>query len=248
MPYKLSMALSVILGILAMVVGATVMAASLLGWEPARNGLLSIAEGLRSANAAVELLGGDFGSSSSLFAQVGTSVRNTARVVRETGETVDEICRMTENMRGMILVIKESLENLPPGITAMMGRNYFDETIYGLDNTFYSSGELVTRLEHLSGTLEPVEPVLNHVADQVDSLAADLFSTEEAFGEAVTHLEKAAAALEDAARSRVLPMLLLLAGAIPLLVGIHLLLQAAMLKRIYSERAQQPSGDSEQSD
>lgn len=236
--HRLSVWLSWILGILAVLVGAAIVTVALTAWSPVRGGLLSMSSGLRSARSAVGLIGKDFGSSSSLFFEVSSSIRTTGDVVRETRLTVNEIRETTMEMRSVILTVSESLLNLPPAINSLLGRNYFSPTVDALDRTYYSSGELISRMEYLSSTLHPVEPVLQEVADGVDSLAKDLFSTEEAFAEATAHLETAEGALRAAAESSILPLLAAGTGLIPILVGIYLIIQGVALGRLYSaERA-----------
>lgn len=232
--HSLSIWLSWILGILAIVTGALIMIVSFAAWEPVRGSLLSISEGLRSANSAVGLIGDDFGTSSSLFAEVSNSIRSTSEVVHETWITLDSIGETTAEIRGVVLAVRESLENLPSTILSMIGRDYFSETISSLSNTFYSSGEMIAQMEHLSATLEPMEPILMSVADDVDSLAGDLFSTEEAFSEATEHLERAASAVETAAGSSYLPLIVAGTGIIPLLLGLYLIIQGVALRKLYS--------------
>ncbi len=246
--HSISIWLSWILGILAIIAGAAIITIALTAWEPVRGGLAAMSQGLRSANSAVDLIGEDFGSSSSLFSQVSNSIRSTRDVVHETWVTVNSIRETTDDIRGVVLTVKESLENLPPAITSMIGRSYFSETVTGLNRTFYSSGEMISEMEHLSATLEPMEPVLEEVADGVDSLANDLFSTEEAFNDATQHLEKAATALDNASRSSLLPLIFAGTGLIPLLVGFYLIIQGIALRKIYSYRADSAPDDAESSD
>ena len=204
--------------------------------KPVTLGLKSISEGLRSANSAVELIGKDFGSSSSLFGEVSSSIRNTREVVRETRITVEEIRQTTQKIRALVLSVNDALENLPSTIMSMIGSNYFSETISNLSNTYYTSGEVISQMEHLSATLEPMETALGSVADGVDSLSHDLFTTEEAFREANIHLERTAAAIENAAGSSFLQLALAGVGFIPLLVGLYLIIQGVAMKRIYASR------------
>lgn len=235
--HSLSIWLSWVLGVIAIIAGAAIIIISFTAWGPIRGSLVSISEGLRSANSAVELIGKDFGSSSSLVSEISSSIRSTKNIVHETWITVNNIKETTEEIRGLVLTVGESLENLPVTITSMIGRNYFSEAISSLNNTFYASGEMVTQMEHLSATMEPLEPVLEEVASGVDSLAGDLFSTEEAFSEATQHLSKAAGAIESAADSTILPLIVAGTGLIPLLVGIYLIIQGVALRRLYSARA-----------
>lgn len=245
--HSLSVWLSWILGVIAVVFGMAMIIMAFTAWGPVRNGLVSMSEGLRSANSAVGLIGKDFGSSSSLFSRVSGSIRGTRDVVHETRITVNSIRETTEEIRGLVLTVSESLENLPSTITSLIGRSYFSETVTSLNRTFYASGEMIAEMEHLSATLEPMEPVLESVADGVDSLAGDLFDTEEAFGEATAHLEKAAGALERASRSSVLPMIVAGTGLIPLLVGFYLMIQGVALGKLYRSSAESAPGDIEES-
>ncbi|MCD4700323.1 MAG: hypothetical protein K8S24_00555 [Candidatus Aegiribacteria sp.] len=243
---SLSIGFSWILGVIAIVAGAAIIIVVFTAWEPVRVSLVSISEGLHSANAAVELIGKDFGTSSSLVSEVSNSIRSTKEVVHETWITVNSISQTTQEMRRLVLTVGESLENLPPTITSMIGRNYFSEAISSLNNTYYSSGELISQMEHLSVTLQPLEPILEEVANGVDSLAGDLFSTEEAFNEATTHLSKAAEAIENAADSSILPMIVAGTGLIPLLVGIYLIIQGIALGRLYSATVETGKADMEE--
>ena len=232
--HSLSIWLSWILGVIAVAAGIAIITVALTAWTPVRSGLISISEGIHSANSAVELIGKDFGTSSSLVAEVSNSIRETKCIVHETWITVNSISQTTEEIRGLVLTVGESLENLPTAITSIIGSNYFSEAISSLNNTYYSSGEMISQMEHLSATLEPMEPILDEVADGVDSLAGDLFSTEEAFGEATRHLEKAAGAIENAAGSSLLPLIVAGTGLIPLLVGFYMIIQGIALRRLYS--------------
>lgn len=246
--HSLSIWLSWILGVLAVVFGAVIITVALMAWGPVKGGLVSMSEGLRSAKSAVGLIGEDFGTSSSLFSQVSNSIRSTRDVVHETWITVNSISETTEEIRGMVLVISESLENLPPAITSLLGRSYFSETVTGLNRTFYTSGEMISQMEHLSATLEPMEPILEDVADGVDSLAGDLFTTEEAFSQATEHLERAAGALENAAASSFLPLVVAGTGLIPLLVGFYLIIQGVALRKLYSSIAEPEREEAPESD
>jgi hypothetical protein len=246
--HSLSIWLSWILGVLAIITGVAIMVIAFTAWGPVRGSLVSMSEGLRSANSAVGLIGEDFGTSSSLFSQVSNSIRDTRAVVHETWITVNSIRETTAEIRGVVLTVSESLENLPPTITSLLGRSYFSETVNGLNRTFYTSGEMIAQMEHLSATLEPMEPVLEEVADGVDSLANDLFSTEEAFGEANEHLERAAGALEKASQSSILPLIVAGTGLIPVLVGFYLIIQGIALRKLYYTRAEPDLDEMEEID
>lgn len=235
--HSLSIWLSWVLGVIAIVAGSTIIIVAFTAWGPVRGSLVSIADGLRSANSAVELIGKDFGTSSSLVSEISNSIRSTKDIVHETWITVNNIKETTEEIRGLVLTVGESLENLPVTITSMIGRNYFSEAVSSLNNTFYASGEMISQMEHLSATLEPLEPVLENVASGVDSLAGDLFTTEEAFNEATQHLSRAAGAIENAADSTILPLMIAGTGLIPLLVGFYLIIQGVALRRLYSAGA-----------
>jgi len=227
--------LSWILGIIAIIAGSAIIIIAFTAWGPVRSSLLSISEGLHSANSAVELIGKDFGTSSSLVSEVSNSIRSTNSIVHETWITLNSIRETTGEIRGLVLTVGESLENLPITITSMIGSNYFSDAVASLNNTFYSSGEMITQMEHLSSVLQPLEPVLDEVADGVDSLAGDLFTTKEAFTEATDHLEKAAGAIDSAADSTVLPLIVAGTGVLPLLVGFYLIIQGIALRKLYSE-------------
>lgn len=244
--HSLSIWLSWILGVVSIAAGAAIVIISFTAWGPVRSSLISISEGLHSANAAVELIGKDFGTSSSLVSEVSNSIRGTKEIVHETWITVNSIRQTIEEMRGLVLVVGESLENLPHAITSIIGRNYFSEAISSLNNTFYSSGEMINQMEHLSATLEPMEPILEDVAAGVDSLAGDLFTTEEAFNEATQHLQKAAGAIENAANSSILPLIVAGTGLIPLLVGIYLIIQGVALRKLYSAEVENGEADMEE--
>jgi len=235
--HSLSILLSWILGVVAVIAGTTIIIIAFTAWGPVRDGLNSISEGLRSANAAVELIGKDFGTSSSLVSDVSNSIISVKSVVHETWIAINSIKETTQEIRGLVLTVGESLENLPSTITSMIGRNYFSDAIASLNNTYYSAGEMIARMEHLAATLEPLQPVLQDVASGVDSLAGDLFSTEEAFSEATQHLDNAAAALDSAAESSILPLIVAGMGLIPLLVGIYLIIQGIALRKLYSAGA-----------
>ena len=115
--HSLSIWLSWIIGFVAVAAGITIIVISLTAWGPVRGSLVSIAEGLHSANSAVELIGKDFGTSSSLVSEVSNSIRSTKSIVHETWITVNDISKTTEEVRELILIIGESLENLPVTIT-----------------------------------------------------------------------------------------------------------------------------------
>ncbi|MBN2586344.1 MAG: hypothetical protein JXA64_07535 [Candidatus Fermentibacteraceae bacterium] len=246
--HSLSIWLSWILGILAIIAGAAIMIIAFTAWGPVRGSLISMSEGLQSANSAVGLIGKDFGTSSSLFSQVSNSIRSTSEVVHETWITVNSIRETTAEIRGVVLTVSESLENLPPTITSLLGRSYFAETVTGLNRTFYTSGEMIAQMEHLSATLEPMEPTLEEVAAGVDSLAGDLFTTEEAFSQATEHLDRAADALEKASQSSFLPLIVAGTGLIPILVGFYLIIQGIALRKLYYTRADPALEDMDDSD
>lgn len=245
--HSLSVWLSWILGILAIIAGIAIIIVAFTAWGPVRGSLSSMSQGLHSANSAVELIGKDFGTSSSLFSRVSGSIRNTRDVVRETRITVNGIRETTGDIRSVVHTVSQSLENLPPAITSLLGRSYFSETVTGLHRTFSTSGEMITRMEHLSATLEPMELTLEEVAEGVDSLAGDLFATEEAFNEATRHLDRAAAAMERASRSSFLPLIVAGTGVIPLLIGFYLIIQGIALRKLYSGREDSAPDEMEES-
>ncbi len=244
--HTLSIWLSWILGTIAVIAGSVIIIISFTAWGPVRSALMSISEGLHSANAAVELIGKDFGTSSSLVSDVSNSIRGTNDIVHETWITVNSIRETTVEIRRLVLTIEESLENLPTTITSMIGRYYFSDAISSLNNTYYSTGEMIIQMEHLASTLEPMEPILEEVADGVDSLAGDLFSTEEAFSNATGHIERAASAIENASSSSLLPLIVAGTGLIPLLVGIYLIIQGIALRRLYCQESEE--ADMEETD
>ncbi len=226
--------LSWVLGIIAIIAGSAIIIAAFTAWGPVRSSLLSISEGLHSANSAVELIGKDFDTSSSLVNEVSNSIRSTNSVVHETWITLNIIRQTTGEIRELVLTVGESLQNLPLAITSMVGSNYFSDAVASLNNAFYSSGEMITQMEHLSSVLQPLEPVLDDVADGVDSLAGDLFTTKEAFTEATDHLNKAADAIDRAADSTILPLIVAGTGFLPLLVGFYLIIQGTALRKLHS--------------
>jgi len=163
--------------------------------------------------------------------------------VHETWVTVNSITETIQEIRSVVLAVSESLDNLPPSIMSMIGRNYFSETLSSLNSTFYNSGEMIAQMDHLSATLEPMEEVLDEVAAGVDTLAGDLFDTEAAFGEATEHLDRAASAIRTAAGSSVLQIAIAATGLIPILVGIYLIIQAVALGRLYSSAGKASEGE-----
>ncbi len=234
--YNLSIWLSWILGGTAIIVGGLIIFIAFAAWEPVKGSLVSISEGIYSARSAVEFIGKDFGTSSSLIADVSSSIRSTSEVIHETWVTINSINETTEDIRYLTLTVAQSIENLPPAILSVIGEDHFTEILSSLENTYSTSGQTVVGMEHLSATLQPMEPLLEEVANRVDSLAGDLFNTEEAFNEAVDHLEKAAATIESATHSSFLPLIAAGTGLIPLLVGLYLIIQGAALRRLYLDR------------
>ncbi len=233
---SLSIWLSWILGGIAIIVGGLIIFVAFAAWEPVKGSLVSISEGLHSARSAVEFIGNDFGTSSSLVKDISNSIRSTSEVIHETWVTINSINETTEDVRFLTLSVGQSIEKLPPAILSIIGEDHFSEVLSSLENTYSTSGQTIVGMEHLSATLQPMEPLLEEVANRVDSLAGDLFNTEEAFSEAVDHLEKAAETIESATHSSILPLIAAGTGLIPLLVGLYLIIQGAALRRLYLER------------
>ncbi|MCK4506046.1 MAG: hypothetical protein KAW14_10550 [Candidatus Aegiribacteria sp.] len=234
--YSLSIWLSWILGGIAIIAGGLIIFVAFAAWEPVKESLVSISEGIYSARSAVEFIGKDFGTSSSLVTDVSSSIRSTSEVIHETWITINSIKESTEDVRYLTLSVAQSIEKLPSPIQSLIGEDHFTEVLSNLENTYSESGQTIVGMEHLSVTLQPMEPLLEEVANGVDSLAGDLFNTEEAFSEAVDHLEKAAEKIESAAHSSVLPLIAAGTGLIPLLVGLYLIIQGAALRRLYLDR------------
>lgn len=229
----LSVWLSWILGGISAMVGLAMIVAAFTAWGPIRESMTTISKGLHDAKAAVDLMGADFGSSSSLVSKVSASIRSTSYVVQETGTTLESIMETTGEIRNFTNEVRLSLENLPRGITSLMGGDHFSDVTVSLSRIHVTSGEALLQMEHLHATLLPVETLLLEVAEGVDSLAGDLFSTEAAFSEASVHLNSAAEAIEGAAGSSFLPLMVAFAGLIPLLVGVYLVIQGLALRRLY---------------
>ncbi len=232
---NLSVWLSWILGGVSILVGMVMIFTAFTAWGPIKTGLARISEGLYSAESAIELFGSDFGSSSSLVVEVSNSIRGTADVVYETWLTLQEIMETTEEVRDMTTQVRMSIDQLPRSITSILGGNHFSDVVVSLNRTYNTSGEALLQMEHLASTLGPIEHLLMDVADGVDSLAVDLFSTEEAFSEASGHLNRAAAAIEATADSSFLPVVIAVTGLIPLLVGLYLIIQGLALRKLYFE-------------
>ena len=234
--YSLSVWLSWILGGIAIVVGSFIIVIAFAAWEPVKGSLVSISEGIYSARSAVEFIGKDFGTSSSLVSDFSSSIRSTSEVIHETWVTINSIKETTEDVRYLTLAVAHSIENLPSPVLSLLGEDHFTEVLSSLENTYSTSGQTIVGMEHLSATLQPMEPLLEEVANGVDSLAGDLFSTEEAFNKAVEHLEKAAETIESATHSSILPLIAAGTGLIPLLVGLYLIIQGVALRRLYLDR------------
>ena len=234
--YTLSVWLSWILGGIAIIAGGMIICVAFAAWEPVKGSLVSISEGIYSARSAVELIGRDFGTSSSLVTDVSNSIRSTSKVIHETWLIINSIRETTEEVRYLTLSVSQSLEDFPPAILSLIGEDRFTEVLSNLENTYSVSGQTIVGMEHLSATLQPMEPLLEEVASGVDSLAGDLFSTEEAFNEAIDHLEKAAETVESATHSSILPLIAAGTGLIPLLVGLYVIIQGAALRRLYLDR------------
>ena len=234
--HSLSVWLSWILGGTASIAGGLIIFVAFAAWEPVKGSLVSISEGIYSAKSAVEFIGKDFGTSSFLITDVSNSIRSTSEVIHETWVIINSINETAEELRYLSLSVAQSIENLPPAILSVIGEDNFLEVLSSLENTYSSSGQTIVGMEQLSATLQPMEPLLEEVANRVDSLAGDLFNTEEAFNEAVDHLEKAAEAIESATHSSILPLIAAGTGLIPLLVGLYLIIQGVALRKLYLER------------
>jgi len=232
---RLSVWLSWILGGISALVGIVTTILALTAWGPIRESLSRVSEGLREAESAIDLMGSDFGSSSSLVTQIASSIRSTSSVIHETSTVLGEIMETTTELRDFTNEVRMGIENLPGTIRSLMGPDQMSGVTVSLARTHAASGEALLRMEHLAEALTPVEVLLIQVADGVDSLSGDLFSTEAAFGEASGNLEGAADAIDQAAGSSFLPVVAVLASMIPLLVGVYLVIQGMALRRLYLE-------------
>jgi methyl-accepting chemotaxis protein len=231
----MSVWLSWVLGGFSILLGIALVITALTAWGPISEGLSAVSGGLRDAEEAIDLMGSDVSSSSSLISKVSSSIRSTGEVVRETTTTLNNIMETTGEISNLTNEVRLSIEDLPVGIRSMMGQDHFSEITVSLGRTHSASGEAIIQMQHLSETLGPVEALLADVADGVDSLAGDLFSTETAFSDAAGHLESAAAAMESAAGSSFLPAMIAFMGAIPLLVGVFLIIQGLALRKLYGD-------------
>lgn len=241
---RMSIGISWILGGISILIGVGMAVTAISAWGPISESLSAVSRGLRDAESAIDLMGSDLGNSSSLVNQVSNSIRSTGAVVHETSTALATIIETTGEIRDFTNEVRLSIENLPPAVRSLIGQDHFAEVTVSLSRTHTSSGESLLQMEHLQETLGPVEFLLADVADGVDSLAEDLFSTEAAFSDAAKHLETAAAAVEDAAGSSLLPTLVALAGSIPLLVGVYLIQQGRTLRRLYRDSLPSPDTSS----
>jgi len=232
---QMSVWLSWFLGGISILLGIGLVITALTAWGPISEGLSAVSGGLRDAEEAIDLMGSDVSSSSSLISKVSSSIRSTSAVVHETTTTLDNIMETTGELSDLTNEVRLSIEDLPVGIRSLMGQDHFAEVTVSLGRTHAASAEAILQMEHLSETLGPVEELLADVADGVDSLAQDLFSTETAFSDAAGHLESAADAMESAAGSSFLPVMIAFMGVIPLLVGVFLIIQGLALRKLYDE-------------
>lgn len=234
--HSLSIWFSWILGSMAIAAGTIIIIVALTAWEPVKDSLVSISEGINSARSAVELIGKDFGTSSSLVSDVSNSIRCTKDIIHETWLTINSIKETTEDVRRLTFAVGQSIENLPNAISSLIGEYHFSEVLSNMERIHSTTGESIVEIDHLLSTLQPMELLLEEVADGVDSLAGDLFSTEKAFSEATDHLEQAAEAIESSAHSSILPGIVAGTGLIPVLIGLYLIIQAIAMRRLYLDR------------
>jgi hypothetical protein len=230
---RLTVWMSWVLGGFSILIGIGIGIMAFTAWEPFSESLSSVSRGLRDAESAIDLMGSDVGSSSSLAAKVSSSIRSTSSVVHETSTALDNIVETTGEISDLTNEVRLSIESLPMSIRSLMGQDHFSDVTVSLGRTYTASGEALVQMKHLQETLGPVEELLVEVADGVDSLSQDLFSTEAAFSDASGHLESAATAIEGAAGSSILPLIVALTGLIPLIVGVYLIIQGQALRRIY---------------
>ncbi len=242
---RVSIYISWVLGCVSLLFGTMLVVTAVTAWGPVRSSMLTASEGIRSAESAISLIGADFGTSSSLVSQVSNSIRSTADVIHETWGTMRKVQETGEDIRSLVFAVRTSIEELPLTVSSMLGRDHFTEVLNELTSTYYTTGEVLVDVQVLTSTLPPVESLLVIVADGVDSLAADLFTTEEAFSEATLHLINAAEAVESTAGSPAIPLMVGGFGLIPILVGVHLLVQAVALRKLYLRDG--PSGETSSS-
>jgi hypothetical protein len=224
--------LSRFLGGVALLAGLGIIVGANMLWGPVSTGFSKFSDGLSAAHDAVDAISSGVGSSSTIVSRVRESIITTSQVVTDTGNLLSEVGYVTDELRDMSLLAIEDLEKLGTGLSALVGQNNFYEMSERLAMIYGISGDGMVQLEQLIATLETLEGNLIEVAAAVETLESDLFSTEAAFGEANTHLARAARAAEAAVSSKAVLYAADAVGLVVILTGFYLMILGGVIRRM----------------
>ncbi len=217
------------LGLLALVAGAVVVLLAMAYRGSLEGAADTVSDGLESARSAVEAVSSGASSSTDLVSRVRESLEAGGELLAETGNALESTRSSVDRLGSLSSTAASELAGINERAAVVLGRNSLGGTIDQLQQSGQVSGRLVQRLDTLRTSILYLRDDVMEVAAAVESLQADMFSTEAAFGEAEDHLARAAGASRRLSGSGALFWLMAGVGCAVFLAGAHLVLLSVSL-------------------
>lgn len=218
-----------VLGLLAMAAGAVIVLFSIAHRGSLQEALETVHAGLENARSAVEAVSSGASSSTDLVSRVRESLEAGGDVLSETADALQRTRGSVDRLRSLSATAADELAGINERATIALGRNSLGGTIVQLQQSGEASRSLSRRLDTLRVSILYLREDVVEVASAVESLQADMFSTEAAFGRAEEHLSGAAEATRDLSGSGALFWMLAGLGCVIFLAGLHLVLLSSSL-------------------
>ena len=221
--------MGLVLGVLALAAGAAIVLAALAYRGSLDDAMDTVSGGLESARSAVEAVSTGASSSSGLVSRVWESLEASGGVLLETGDALESTRTSVDRLGSLTSTAASELVGINERAAVVLGRNSLGATIGQLQQSSQTSQRLSGRLDTLRASILLLREDVLEVAQAVESLQSDMFSTEAAFGKAEDHLAGAAEAARRMSGSGALFWILAGLGCIVFLAGAHLVLLSAAL-------------------
>ena len=218
-----------ILGAGALLVGAALVVLAFSYRGGLEEAMSTVSNGLESARSAVASISMGASSSTSLVTQVRESLEASGEVLDETGSALESTGGSVSRLQTLSSTAAGELTTASERAAVVLGRNSLSGTISQLQQSSQTSRQLAARLDTLRQSVIYLRDEIFLVAQAVESLQNDMFSTEAAFGEAEGHLDRAASAAEKLSGSGALFWALVALGCVVFLTGVHLVLLSLSL-------------------
>jgi len=221
--------MGLVLGVLALVAGAAIVLAALSYRGSLDDAMDTVSGGLESARSAVEAVSSGASASTDLVSRVRESLEASGGVLQETGDALEGTRTSVDRLASLTSSAASELASIDERATVVLGRNSLGATIGQLQQSSQTSQMLSGRLDTLRVSILSLRQDVLEVAQAVEGLQTDMFSTEAAFGKAEEHLASASEATRRLSGSGALFWVLAGLGCIVFLAGAHLVLLSAAL-------------------